>query len=202
MRAFALVSLLVAIAGSQNIDPSSVSPSMRASWCLNQRQSCPLLCLQVSEPASSATSLNKCDTTSLDWSCVCANGITPNVSQYSLTIPYFECTEYANQCVKNCGLGNNACSNTCRTAHPCGAQSPNRVNTSSSTSTASGSDSTAAATSLDSFGGAGSNGAAATSAAGSSGTKASAAMTAVNLGQAYGLTVVFGGIFAGFALLL
>lgn len=35
-------------------------------------------------------------------------------------MPYYECTEYANQCVNNCQKGDSACQSSCRTAHPCG----------------------------------------------------------------------------------
>jgi len=200
MRFFASLSLLVAIVGSQTIDPNSVTIALRDTWCSNQQASCPLLCLQQANTAS--TTSNNCDPKTLDWSCVCSNGIAPNISQYSQTIPYYECTEFANQCVNNCGLGNNACSNTCRTAHPCGAQNPTRVNVTSSTSSASGG--SAAATSAGSggtFGGAGSSGGATTSSAGSSGTKSSASVVAINLGRTYGLSVLIAGIFAGFAVL-
>jgi len=204
MRFFAAVSLLFAIVGSQTIDPNSVSISLRDTWCSNQQASCPLLCLQQASTAS--TTSNSCDPKTLDWSCVCSNGIAPNISEYSQTIPYYECTEVANQCVNNCGLANNACANTCRTAHPCGAQNPTRVNVTSSTASASGG--SAAATSGGSdgtFGGAGSGGAATTSSSGSSGgssgTKSGASVVAINLGRTYGLSVLIAGIFAGFALL-
>jgi hypothetical protein len=62
------------------------------------------------------------------------NGQQPNSSQYSLTIPYYICTETNNQCVNNCG-GNSACQSSCRQDHPCGAQDPPRVNTASASST-------------------------------------------------------------------
>jgi len=200
MRSFAAVSLLFAIVGSQTIDPNSVPLSLRDTWCVNQQASCPLLCLQLAKVAS--TSSNKCDPKTLDWSCVCSNGISPNISEFSQTIPYYECTEFANQCVTNCGLANNACSNTCRTAHPCGAQNPTRVNATSSTAAATSGGAAATSTGFGSFGGAGSGGASSTSSSGSSGTKSSASVVAINLGRTYGLSVVIGGIFAGFALLV
>lgn len=50
----------------------------------------------------------------LSWDCVCKGGIVPNVTEYSLTVPFHECQEYGNQCVTACGLANNACANNCR----------------------------------------------------------------------------------------
>ncbi|KAF2403965.1 hypothetical protein EJ06DRAFT_527545 [Trichodelitschia bisporula] len=196
MRSTAALSLFLAVAGfanSQTIDPSTVSSSLRESWCRDQRSSCPLLCLQESNIATTIS--NTCDPKTLAWTCVCGSGKTPNMTEYSQTIPYYECTEWGTQCVKNCGQ-NNACSSDCRQNHPCGAQHPTRVNTSSISPTAtkagSGSDSSASATDAGTFGGANSGT--------KSGSKSAAA--AVSIGQTYGLAVVAAGIFAGFGLLL
>ena len=88
-----------------------------------------------------------------------------------------------------------------RANHPCGAQSPTRVNSSTITSTkgptGSGSGNGASATGTAAYTGFG--GAAATTAAGG---KSGAATTAVNLGQSYGVAVVFASLFAGFAMVL
>lgn len=92
---------------------------------------------------------------SLSWSCVCSvNGLSPNVTEYSLTIPYFICTETNNQCKKNCGNGDGSCAHQCeyvplhgllsmpakanlryRVSNLCGARNPTRVNTSTISST-------------------------------------------------------------------
>lgn len=63
--------------------------------------------------------------------------MSPNLSEYSVTLPFFICQEWGNQCVANCG-SDTSCASDCRENHPCGALSPTRVNetTSSSTSTA------------------------------------------------------------------
>ncbi|KAF2088347.1 hypothetical protein K490DRAFT_602, partial [Saccharata proteae CBS 121410] len=117
---------------SQTIDPDTVPIADRDQWCLAQTTQCPLICLQTS--ANSATTVsNTCNPNTLAYSCVCANNLSPNVTQYSQTIPYFECTEYGNQCVANCSQGDNLCASACRTDNPCGAQSPVRVNTSTIT---------------------------------------------------------------------
>lgn len=54
----------------------------------------------------------------LQYSCVCGDGQTPDLAQYSLTIPFYECQTYGNQCVKACGLADNACSDKCRYVPP------------------------------------------------------------------------------------
>ena len=94
----------------------------------------PSICLQT--PANSAETLaNDCDASQLTYACICANGLSPNVSEYSQTIPYYICQEWGNQCVSNCGDGNNQCASACREDHPCGAKDPTRVNSSTLTST-------------------------------------------------------------------
>lgn len=90
------------------------------------------ICLQTSAH-SSITRENDCVAKTLTYSCVCSNGITPNVSQYSLTLPYYICQEWGNQCVTACGQ-DNSCASACREDHPCGAQNPKTVN-STTTST-------------------------------------------------------------------
>lgn len=206
MRSTSTLALALAFAGltlsqqQYSIDPNSVPLATRQSWCDSQTTQCPLLCLQM--PGNSASmSSNTCDPKTLTYSCTCASGASPNATEYSQTLPFYICQEWGNQCVKGCGQ-NNVCSNDCRANHPCGAQSPTRLNSSTLTSTrgptGSGTANSAGATTtgpaLTGFGGA----AATTTAAGGKG----AATAAMNLGQSYGLAIVFAGFFAGFAMIL
>jgi hypothetical protein len=131
--------------------------------------------------------------TTLNYGCVCGNGLQPNVSEYSLTLPYFVCQEWGNQCVKNCGI-DNACSSSCREDHPCGALNPQRANSTNSTTTTSSSTTTASATGLVSGLTGGSSAAQSPSAAPGS--------PVLDFTGAYGLFVVVGGLVAGAALLL
>jgi hypothetical protein len=206
MHPTSLLSFTLAFAGltfsqeQYTIDPNSVSLSLRQTWCSSQMVQCPLLCLQM--PGNSATTTsNTCDPKTLTYSCVCASGGSPNETEYSETLPFYICQEWGNQCVTACGQ-DNACSNDCRANHPCGAQSPPRLNSSTITSTmgptGSGSANSASVTGTAAYTGFG--GAAATTTA--AGGKKGAATTAMNLGQSYGLAVVFAGLFAGFAMIL
>lgn len=135
---FAAATLLATAAQADYvIDPKSVSLSLRTSWCQSELSSCPLICQQSTD---GQPTVNSCDPEVLTYGCVCSDGKQPNISEYSLTLPYFTCTEWGNQCVTKCGQ-NNACSASCREDHPCGALKPTRVNA-TSTSTASGSKAT------------------------------------------------------------
>jgi len=184
-----------------HIDPNSVSLSLRQFWCDNQKTQCPLICLQF--PGNSAsTESNTCDATDLSYSCVCANGQAPNITEYSQTVPFYICQEWGNQCVSACGQ-DNSCSNDCRANHPCGAQNPVRVNSSTIVSTSKPTGTGAAATGAQTTGAnagySGFGGAAATS---TGSPKKGAATVAASMGQSYGLAIVFSGLFAGFALML
>ncbi|KAI0015388.1 hypothetical protein F4780DRAFT_764129 [Xylariomycetidae sp. FL0641] len=125
------------------IDPDSVSMSLRQSWCDSETSTCPLICQQTTE----GTQVNTCDPKSLTYGCVCSDGMQPNISEYSLTLPYFVCTEWGNQCVTDCGQ-DSSCSSDCRQNHPCGAQDPTR-NNKTTTSTSSSTSGTSTATSSD-----------------------------------------------------
>ncbi|KAK5109787.1 hypothetical protein LTR62_006520 [Meristemomyces frigidus] len=206
------------------IDPTSVSNSTREYWCQQQTAQCPLICLQTNTEAN--TIANSCDPTTLAWSCVCANGISPNVTQFSQTVPFFECQEWGTQCVSNCGTGNTACQSACQQDHPCGAQNPVRQNTStlsstmSSTASGSGAASSAGTSTTGGSGGqsvySGFGGAAASSTGGSAaqstGSGSSAATSkagaaslhaaALNVGQTFGVLGLVGAMFGGFAVLL
>ncbi|KAH7408088.1 hypothetical protein DE146DRAFT_361996 [Phaeosphaeria sp. MPI-PUGE-AT-0046c] len=131
----ALASLSAAQTTPQNnypyrIDPQSVSTTDKATWCQNQMAQCPLICLQQPGVSSMTTEANDCNAENLTYDCVCENGVSPNVTMYSQTLPFYICQAYGTQCVANCGLGANTCADKCRADHPCGAQSPYRGNTS------------------------------------------------------------------------
>ncbi|KAF1360645.1 hypothetical protein EJ07DRAFT_155071 [Lizonia empirigonia] len=181
------------------IDPNSVSLSDRQYWCDQNEAQCPLICLQQPGVTSSTTQDNECDPEQLTYSCICDNGVSPNITQYSQTLPFFICQEWGNQCVTACN-GDNTCQNSCRADHPCGAQSPFLGNnTSSSIShSASATGSGAAASSkvpVTGFGGA-----AETSASGGGSTGAAAATFVP--GAATSMAILFGSVFLGFAVLL
>ncbi|KAH9892997.1 hypothetical protein F4778DRAFT_749141 [Xylariomycetidae sp. FL2044] len=130
------------VAADYTIDPNSVSLTTRTNWCQNEKSTCPIICDQT----STGTETNTCDPKTLTYGCICSNGLQPNVSEYSLTLPFFICQEWGNQCVEGCGE-DSGCASACREDHPCGALNPTRVNsTTISTMQATGTDSGATAT--------------------------------------------------------
>ncbi|QUC17471.1 uncharacterized protein UV8b_01712 [Ustilaginoidea virens] len=166
------------------IDPSSVSLGTRQSWCAQEQSTCPLICQQV-EPRT--TLVNTCDPVTLTFGCLCGNNQQPNVSEYSLSLPYFICQQWVQQCQNACDT--NACKSDCTQNHPCGAQNPQKANatTKAPAAAASSAATSGAAIYTDAPGG------------GNDGKKGAAA--ALEAGRTYGLAAVLTGLFAGFALL-
>ncbi|KAI0107827.1 hypothetical protein GGR51DRAFT_515153 [Nemania sp. FL0031] len=142
----ASATLLLSSAQAQEqytIDPSSVPLSTRDNWCDQEKSTCPIICQQV---PPGGFQVNDCDPMALTYGCVCENGMSPNLSEYSLTLPFFICQEWGNQCVTNCA-GDASCASDCRQNHPCGALNPTRVNQTSSTSASTPTQTGASATS-------------------------------------------------------
>ncbi|KAK9329309.1 hypothetical protein V1520DRAFT_343755 [Lipomyces starkeyi] len=129
-----IVALLLATTALAQTYPtfnaSIIDPNTRLQWCQSEVATCPLICL---DEGYSATS-NLCYPDNLYYICQCSNGHSPNLTEYSLTIPYFVCQEQVTLCANNCG-SDNTCVSACRQNKQCGATNPTRVNV-SSTSTA------------------------------------------------------------------
>lgn len=179
------------------IDPDSVSQSDRTYWCDQQTAMCPLICLQQPGVTSMTTESNDCDADTLTYNCVCENGITPNITQYSQTLPFFICQTWGNQCVAACN-GASSCQDACRADHPCGAQTPYLGNASASALLSATASRTGSASST-SIAVTGFGGAAATSA---SSSNAGAVPAPYIPGATLGMAAVFGSVFLGFAILL
>ncbi|KIW65219.1 hypothetical protein PV04_07497 [Phialophora macrospora] len=204
----AAVAAFVRVAITQTIDPNSVPQATRQAWCDSQIAQCPLICLQ--EAGNSAgTYANTCDPTSLTYSCICSNGLSPNASEYSQTLPYYICTQYNTNCQQACG-NDNTCAAACVQDHPCGALNPTRVNTSTITTmpATSTTDGAAASTASDGsvvytgFGGGAATTTAASGDSESDSGSSAASRLVVNIGEIYGLAVVAAGIFFGFSMML
>lgn len=222
MKTFTISALasgaLVSFASAQEqyqISPDSVSSSNREYWCQQQLTQCPLICLQPPSETPT-TSANTCDADSLSYNCVCADGLRPNVTQYTQTLPFFICQEWGNQCVTACGT-DNACSAACRQDHPCGAQDPIKPNSSTISSTMSASASASqtgssdAGATTDAQGGTVYSGFGRASSTGGSGEAQESAAAegagvgraaALEAGHAFGLVALAGAFFGGFALVL
>ncbi|AEO53153.1 hypothetical protein MYCTH_2313262 [Thermothelomyces thermophilus ATCC 42464] len=145
--------------------------------------------------ASGPTLDNSCDPETLTYGCVCSDGKQPNVSEYTLTLPYYVCMAWGEQCVEGCG-DDNQCQSDCREKHPCGAQSPKKANT---TQTSSSTTASATAAPTDQvFDGLGDGSDDSDSDSSNKGNAAGA----LRLGDSYGVALLAGSLFAGFALVL
>jgi hypothetical protein len=180
----------VAVSADYWVDPETVPPMLRTAWCSDQRSMCKPICLETSrgEPQ-----VNTCDSETLTYGCVCSDGKQPNVTEYTLTLPYHMCTAWGTQCVEKCG-SDNYCARDCREDHPCGAQRPTRVNDTDTSSTTAAVPSATGPPADQVFDGLddGSDG----------NDNDENAAGSLRFANSYGLALVAGGLFAGFAVLL
>lgn len=176
----AVVATLAAVGQADySIEPSSVPLSTREDWCTHKMSTCPLICMQL-EPGPPIVNEDQ-----LTYGCLCGNNKQPNVSEHTLTLPFFICQEWGNQCVKAC-VDNTPCVSACREKHPCGATVVKYNGSTAAvqpTLTQTGDGNVIYSNTPGGSGG--SNGAGA----------------AVQVGRTYGLAVVLTAIVAGFALL-
>ncbi|KAK0733425.1 hypothetical protein B0T26DRAFT_669834 [Lasiosphaeria miniovina] len=84
----ATLSAFTAVASAQNlsatIDPASVDSVTKGQWCNAQYQTCNILCAQ-------SPTKDDCITETLNYTCTCQDGKTPELEKYIQTIPTFEC---------------------------------------------------------------------------------------------------------------
>jgi len=113
------------------VNPDDIDINIRNLWCVNQQEACPALC-EDQEQVSATT--NDCDPETLTFECLCENNVSPNMTEYSMTIPYHLCQQSITNCVANCGNGEAVCSNLCFTGKKCGASAPTLHNSTTTSS--------------------------------------------------------------------
>ncbi|KAL1922109.1 uncharacterized protein VTP21DRAFT_10751 [Calcarisporiella thermophila] len=118
--------LLAAFPLARAFDINTVDNSTKANfpqWCTLQTSSCENIC----QDSGFSVMKNDCDSATLAYHCICSNGISPNASEYTETIPYFQCTYDQQQCISKCPIGDTACFNQCN-AVKCSATNPKKYN--------------------------------------------------------------------------
>ncbi|OKL60810.1 hypothetical protein UA08_03910 [Talaromyces atroroseus] len=153
-------------------DLSDVSATELEAWCQGERNTCPEVC-------GGAASSNTCDSTTLDFSCTCANGTTPDLSPYENTIPFYVCQETYIQCINN-NPNDLQAQDNCKANATCGTIILGASSTTSSSSSSSAS-STSSSTLVTTTASVSATGSSTGSATGSSATSASSTGAAVAL---------------------
>jgi hypothetical protein len=172
--------------------------SLRKVWCQNEIETCPMICGQTSK---GDTKVNECNPKTLTYGCICGDGKQPNVSEYSLTLPFYVCQEWGNQCVTDCA-GSASCASDCRENNPCGAEDPKKYNTTSTATGTGAVKATASATDdantvyTDTPGSENND-----DDSDSAETTKSNGAAVIEVGRTWGLTIVLSTMFAGFAML-
>ncbi|KAL1304872.1 hypothetical protein AAFC00_003795 [Neodothiora populina] len=182
------------------INPDTVDPALRATWCRAETESCRQIC--------STYSANTCDSNTLTYNCTCATGSTPNITDFQQTLPFFICQQWITDCVAghpNDLDGITAChSVTCGDRNASSASSSSSSSSSaSSTSSAAASSSSGAAASATSAAASATSGAASAASSAAAATSSSAASSAaIGVAMNYGTGVLAAGMLAVFGLAL
>ncbi|KAG0345225.1 hypothetical protein BG004_003862 [Podila humilis] len=130
-RALGAVALMAIILCVAAFDPMSVDNNTKLTWCQNQVGFCTNVCQEMTKGAE--TQQNQCDIQSLLYVCICEGNISPNASEYTYTIPYFQCVADNQACIKVCPQSDNACYSKCN-EHNCAAAFPKKYNQTIATS--------------------------------------------------------------------
>jgi hypothetical protein len=122
------------------------------------------------------------------------------VSEYSLTLPFYVCQEWGNQCVQDCA-GSASCASDCRENNPCGATNPKKYNTTSTATDTAAVKATASATDDANTVYTDTPGSEDDDDSDSAESTKSNGAAVIEVGRTWGLTIVLGTMFAGFAML-
>ncbi|KAF1355276.1 hypothetical protein BDV97DRAFT_418969 [Delphinella strobiligena] len=179
------------------INPDSVELATRESWCRAETSTCPQIC--------GTTSSNTCNPDTLNYTCTCSSGTTPNISSYEQTLPFYICQQWVGDCVlghPNDLDGQTACQSViCGSGNASTAQSSSSASSSaSSTSSAAASSSSAAASTTSAA--AASSGTGSATASSSAAATSKAAAAALSVAKTYGTGALAAGMLAVFGLAL
>jgi len=157
----------------------------RQSWCRAEQNTCPEICGGIGQLAKDG---NLCDSNALTYTCQCADGTKPNVSDYQQSLPALMCRQWRTDCVAN--SPNDLTGQTACLAVQCGNKTINDVSSSSSAPSA-----TAAPSST-------SGGSPSGTVASATSSSSKAAATALALAKDFGTPVLAAGIMAAFGFAL
>ncbi|KAK1987099.1 hypothetical protein LZ30DRAFT_777860 [Colletotrichum cereale] len=77
---------------AQDINAAAVTVNQKANWCVAERNTCKVLC----QPNPTT---NDCDSSTLEYSCICPNGSAPGLEYYEQTMPTFICNKAFEDCI-------------------------------------------------------------------------------------------------------
>ncbi|KAK3115823.1 hypothetical protein LTR53_004442 [Teratosphaeriaceae sp. CCFEE 6253] len=184
--------------GPLTIDPNGVSYDLRLAWCRAQQNSCPQICGGQAYP-------NNCDANTLNYTCTCTGGASPNISDYDQTLPSFVCGQWIANCV-NAHNDDLAGTTACRSVI-CGSKNASSgLSSSSSASASATASSTGGAASSASASATGSSpassGASSATASAAAAASSSAGAAVLNVVTNYGTGILATAMLAVFGLAL
>ncbi|DAA75129.1 TPA_exp: Uncharacterized protein A8136_1880 [Trichophyton benhamiae CBS 112371] len=91
-----LASTVTALGSNYTVPPDfnagAISPEEKANWCEAEANTCNDVC--------GSYLINRCDPSTLEFSCQCQNGTVPQIDQYKNSLPWFICQATFSQCIK------------------------------------------------------------------------------------------------------
>ncbi|KAF2740455.1 hypothetical protein EJ04DRAFT_424874, partial [Polyplosphaeria fusca] len=82
-----------------SVDPSNINDTVKATYCAAEQNTCRELC----DISSTGPTKNTCDEQDLTYSCVCGDGLQPNMSDYQQTVPAQLCLLWFADCFEASG---------------------------------------------------------------------------------------------------
>ncbi|KAK3694048.1 hypothetical protein B0T22DRAFT_59657 [Podospora appendiculata] len=133
----ALSAVTVVAAQNFTIPQGSVDPTTLNQWCSAQMDTCNTLC-------SNNWASNTCDTTTFGYNCKCSDGSTPDLAEYTQTMPTFICNKAYEIC-NTAHVGDKKGQDNCTTSikEKCGTKQPKDFVASAPTTSSSAPSSTA-----------------------------------------------------------
>lgn len=77
----------------------TIDDSTKASWCGRNIYSCKIVCYTQDAPEPKK---NTCDTSTLDYDCLCGDGAGVDLSLFADTMYAFQCAEVGRRCQTQC----------------------------------------------------------------------------------------------------
>ncbi|KAH6652265.1 hypothetical protein BKA67DRAFT_648145 [Truncatella angustata] len=114
---------MASASATASVNPAAIPLTTRGSfglflctaWCTSEINICQGICdkIGVILADGKSTQENDCDTSQLVYSCICGNGVKPNMSAYRNSLPSLICEESNSECASN---GSDCTSSTCGTS--------------------------------------------------------------------------------------
>lgn len=93
--ALSFSSVAFAAIGNYTVDPEQIDTSTRVNWCDSQFNTCNQLC----NVGGGGTKTDRCEPSTLEYTCLCNNGTAPGLEYYEDSMEYNKCKYRYSLCI-------------------------------------------------------------------------------------------------------